>query len=111
MSGGSLDYFQYVDAEDLIANSCHDENLAAAGKQLDEYGELGESAKDSTKTILGLIQSTRERHKRELAELESCITPALRHVWRQLDYQGSNDVSKDAVREALVTFNKEQAEA
>lgn len=109
MSGGSLNYFQWKDVDELLADSSDDENLIAAGKQLAEYGELGAQAKDSTETITKLLVDMRDRHKREREELESCITPALRQVWRQLDFQGSNDVSKDDVRQALVAYNEEQA--
>lgn len=107
MSGGSLDYIQYKSAEELLENSSLDESLAAAAKQLEEYGEVGASAKDSTETIAWLIKDMRDRHKHELRRLEECIVP-LRQVWRQLDYQGSMDVSKDDVREELVKYNQVQ---
>jgi len=105
MSGGSLNYIQYRDVEDFCQHACDDENIAAAGKQLSEYGELGASAKDDTEKFLSTLQLMRARHRREVAELESSLTPALRNVWKQLDYEGSNDVSKDDVRAALAQFN------
>jgi hypothetical protein len=107
MSGGSLSYIQYKSIGELMDDCIFDESIAAAAKQLEEYGEVGAAAKDSTETILGLIKDMRERHRHERLQLESCIDP-LRNVWRQLDYERSMDVSKNQVREELVNYNKVQ---
>lgn len=104
MSGGSLDYIQNADAEEFISGA-HSDNLQAIVKDLVSYGEASKDARNATASVIAKIEEARLAYLKSVAEIDALISP-LHDIWRQLDYCGSGDVSKEDVRKALEEYNR-----
>ena len=104
MSGGSLCYVQDVEPEDFIAGNQWDD-LEGVVHVLVKYGDLSREARQATASALAKMKEAHDSYQRLVNEIDTLITP-LRPVWRQLDYQGSGDVSRDDVCKALEEYNR-----
>lgn len=105
MSGGSYSYIQYKDATEFLEDSRlveEVEHMATALKT--EYGEEGAAASAATEKFHKRLLEVREQIQALTKELDDYISP-LKNVWRQVDYHGSMNVSKESVIVELVKYN------
>lgn len=105
MSGGSYSYIQYKDAREFLENGelVDEVNYMAAALKT-EYGAEGLAASEATQKLHARFLEVRAQIQQLTRELDGQIYPLMK-VWRQVDYHGSNDVSKESVIEELVKYN------
>jgi len=109
MSGGSHNYIQRLEAEDFLENTSTFDDIEGMGEALRvDYGELGHKASDATFAVLLRLKAAHQQIQALKESLDHDIGK-LHDVWRQVDYHGSHDVSRESVCEALATYNKESS--
>lgn len=109
MSGGYYGYIQSKSATDLLEDGDTIAEMKALGEGLaGEFGITGKLASDATLALAEQFKTAYQaRHEKE-SEFDAAMRP-LRHVWRQMDYWKSGDVSRDDVIAALAEYATVQA--